>query len=97
MPTFKNLDEMQKYITKQFGNPKLKDLFTNKFIQKYTKFRTADEFFDNANIDLSKLDNNKALDAYIKSNTKFKNWEDFKSEAILLYAQSKGLPVTKGK
>ena len=97
MPTFKNEKEIQQYITKQLGNPKLKDLFTNKFIQKYTKFRTADEFFNNANIDLSKLDNNKELDAYIKSNTKFKNWEDFKFEAILLYAQSKGLPVTKGK
>ena len=38
MLAFKNLDEMQKCITKQFNNPKLKDLFLNKFIKKYTKF-----------------------------------------------------------
>lgn len=97
MPTFKNFEDIQKHINKQLGNPKFSDLFNDKFIQKYTKFRTADEFFKNTNIDLSKLDNNKDMDSYIKSNTKFKSWSDFKSEAILLYTQSKGIPITKAK
>lgn len=95
MAIFKNQNEIQKYINKQIGNPKFSELFSDKFIQKYTNFKTANDFFDNGNIDMENLENNKELDVYIKTSTKFKDWNDFKNEAIMLYAQSKGIPLTR--
>ena len=98
MPTFKNLKEMQEYINKQLNNAKFTDLFSDKFIQRHTKFKTASDFFSNGGFSCSQVIKNtqsQKLNEYIKSNTTFKSWNDFKNEAILEYAHSKNIPLMR--
>lgn len=57
------------------------DLFHEGFMNKYTKFLSIDEFFDNSpfefesNEDFDKIDENE-LDKYVVENTDFSSWED---------------------
>jgi hypothetical protein len=57
------------------------DLFNEKFMSRYTKFGSIDEFFNNSpfeienNEDFEKINENE-LDKYVGENTKFSTWQD---------------------
>lgn len=78
------------------SNPKdipLKEIFTNKFMEKHTKFKTFNDILSNSNIDIDedfyKSSESMEWEEFIKENTAFNSWDEMKKEAIGLWIKDK--------
>ncbi|AYW46750.1 hypothetical protein LQF60_03100 [Tetragenococcus koreensis] len=64
---------------------KLSDLFTSKFMKKYTKFNSIDSFVHNYDSSVTaktfKPTNNREFDKYVSHHSKFKNWNEMYKKA----------------
>ncbi|KKB34139.1 hypothetical protein [Bacillus thermotolerans] len=62
------------------------ELFTERFMSKYTRFTSIEEFFEKSpfevqtNEDFDKI-NKAELDKYVSENTQFSSWENMLGEA----------------
>lgn len=61
----------------------INELFNDKFMCKYSKFKSFGEFADKSSFDFSDIEsiNDAELDAFIRKNTSFSSWEEMKSTA----------------
>lgn len=66
------------------------ELFNDKFMVKYTSFKTLDELFEKSGFKVESQEDFKNIpdaewDIFIKENTKFSSWEEMYSEAATKY------------
>lgn len=63
------------------------ELFDEAFMNKYTHFSSIEEFFDQSDFESGEVDAipQKALDDYVKENTKFKSWQHMIETAMKEY------------
>lgn len=83
----KKMKDMERKINKVIEKEwTFSELFTPEFMSKHTKYASIEDFLKNspANIvtqeEFDKRDKEK-FDAFIKENTDFNNWEEFKQAA----------------
>src|SRR5690606_33832611 len=92
----KGLKNLEKEILRKAkaleGNVTLDELFTDDFMQRYSRYETMSSFFSACGI--SSAEEFQAfpdakLDVFVKANSDFKSWEEMKSTAAAEYAKRK--------
>lgn len=85
----KKLDELQKNANQISGNNEvpLKDLFSETFMTKYTKFNTINDFFENSSFTVESTEDfdsipESDLDTYVSNNTLFSSWQDMLNKGV---------------
>ncbi|MDU6361808.1 MAG: hypothetical protein E6590_17900 [Clostridiales bacterium] len=90
----KNLNDLQKKLNSASGNVSFGELFNQNFMQEYTNFNTIGELFKNGGFEISTQEDleNIPLDefnAYLRTVSKFSDWNQMKQQAGILYLKRK--------
>ena len=88
----KNLKKVQKRA-KELEKGKevtFNELFTERFMNNYTKFDSLDEFFDESPFEIKNDEDfinleKEKLNDWVKSNTSFENWDEMQERAVQEY------------
>lgn len=88
----KELSKLQKNSKKLSGSNEVpfKDLFTQAFMSKHTKFNSISDFFDSTPFDSSDSDaiDDTDLDVFVSQNTSFDSWEEMKISASEIWVKN---------
>lgn len=92
----RKLEKLQRNVESLGGEHSvpLKELFTDSFMARHTKFATLDDFFSASGFKVDTPEDFKAIpddkmDEYVRSASNFENWEAMKSEAVKEWARRK--------
>lgn len=92
----KKLDTLAKNVRKLDGQHSVPvpDLLTPTFVARHTRFKSADELFDNSGFKIESPEDFKAIpdekwDAYIRSVSNFDGWNSMMSEATGEWAKKR--------
>jgi len=92
----KKLKKMQKAAEEMEGTHEvpMDELLSDSFVQKNTKYQSADEMFEKSGFKIDSPEEFAAIpdaewDVFIRGNTKFPNWEEMLGEASADYSSRK--------
>jgi hypothetical protein len=86
-------NSFQRKYQRQIPEPSLKDLFTDSFMNEYSKSSSITDLFAKGGFrvkslpDISKIAKDE-LDAFIKKETSFFSWDDMLDAALRIYMNS---------
>lgn len=89
----KYLKQLQKNANDLNGTSDVRfdQMFTDKFMNKHTKFSTLNQFAEASNFDFNDFDNipQEKLDDFVNQNTNFNDWNQMISEGMSNYIDNK--------
>lgn len=90
----KALNDLQRKLDSASGNVSFGELFNQSFMQEYTNFNSIGELFKNGGFEIATQEDfeNISVDefnAYLKTVTKFSDWNQMKQQAGVLYLKRK--------
>ncbi len=90
----KYFENLQKKAEEASGDVKFSELFNSDFMKANTNSDDIESFFKSSPFEITTQEefgnlNEKELDKYVKSATRFNDWEEMKTEAGKLYMKKK--------
>lgn len=82
----KFLNNLEQKVQKASGEVSFEDLFNEEFMQNYSDFSNINEFFNKSPFEFDNEEefdriDEKELDKYVSSHTKFSSWDEMKGKA----------------
>ena len=102
MPTFKNTQEISRYLNSLIAKAQIDEIFSTKFMRAHTEFDSfsswliAGGFECHSKADFEKIPTPE-LNKYVRISSKFSSWQDLLNAATADYLHARGVPIKQVK